>query len=204
MITAGDTTPSALNSIFYLLSKHPHIQEKLRSEILKYITDDNFTIKHISSCKYLQMYIKESLRILPPVAAPVPRRCVEPFVLAGSGVTIPEDSEVCYCTSTIHLNEKYWPNPEVFDPDRWDTDPCDPAPSDTPKPSRITWFPFIAGNRNCIGSQVAMLEMKTFLVMILRKYRVSFADPNYKPRIEPSWVTIYGDLNIHFTPIDTL
>eukprot|EP01126_Amoeba_proteus_P046760 TRINITY_DN5300_c0_g2_i18.p3 TRINITY_DN5300_c0_g2~~TRINITY_DN5300_c0_g2_i18.p3 ORF type:complete len:128 (-),score=16.56 TRINITY_DN5300_c0_g2_i18:387-770(-) len=97
MITAGDTTPSALNSIFYLLSKHPHIQEKLRSEILKYITDDNFTIKHISSCKYLQMYIKESLRILPPVAAPVPRRCVEPFVLAGSGVTIPED--VCFRSS---------------------------------------------------------------------------------------------------------
>eukprot|EP01126_Amoeba_proteus_P046756 TRINITY_DN5300_c0_g1_i21.p1 TRINITY_DN5300_c0_g1~~TRINITY_DN5300_c0_g1_i21.p1 ORF type:complete len:236 (+),score=35.96 TRINITY_DN5300_c0_g1_i21:313-1020(+) len=191
MITAGDTSPSALNSTLYLLAKHPHIQEKLRSEILKYITDDNFTINHISSCKYLKMCIKESLRIIPPVGAPIPRRCTEPVVF--SGYQIPTDSEVCYCTSTIHLNEKYWPNPEVFDPDRWD-------PAKSSERHTMAWFPFLSGNRNCIGASVAMLEMKIFLIMILRKYKLSFADPNYEPRISPSWVTTFGDFNVLFTP----
>eukprot|EP01126_Amoeba_proteus_P046753 TRINITY_DN5300_c0_g1_i10.p1 TRINITY_DN5300_c0_g1~~TRINITY_DN5300_c0_g1_i10.p1 ORF type:complete len:219 (+),score=34.03 TRINITY_DN5300_c0_g1_i10:1227-1883(+) len=78
MITAGDTSPSALNSTFYLLAKHPHVQDKLREEIMKNIKDDNFTINNISSCHYLKMCIKESLRILPPVATPTPRKCLEP------------------------------------------------------------------------------------------------------------------------------
>jgi len=193
MITAGDTTPNAVASTLYLLAIHPEIQTKLRKEITREITDlKTYTTMEISKCKYLGMVVKESLRVLPPVRAPVPRTTTEEMEF--SGIRIPAKSEVCYCAYATQMNERYWPNPKLFIPERWEE-----KNKDSIYP--MSYFPFLAGNRNCIGQSVAVLELKVLLIEVLSNYLVTLYDPNYKLSMINSWITSPDNLMLTFVPV---
>jgi len=191
MIIAGDTTSSAMTTIMYYLATYPQVQEKLRKEILLQISgDEDYTVNEVSKCDYLHMVIKEVLRVAPPVRAFVSRTSTED--LSFSGFKIPVGSQVCYCTIGVHHNEKYWEDPLTFKPERWEN-------KDSIHP--MAWFPFLGGNRNCIGQSMAMLEMKTTLIELLKRYTVSLGDPNYKLKWTVSWVSCPTDLALDFTPL---
>jgi cytochrome P450 len=68
MFIAGhDTTSTALSYELYVLGKHPHIQEKVLAEIEEKIPKDReATVEEIDSLEYMNMFIKESLRMYPP------------------------------------------------------------------------------------------------------------------------------------------
>jgi len=189
MIIAGDTTSGALTTLLYYLGLYPEVQEKLRKEIISATSQGSYSFAEISKCDYLHMVIKEALRICPPVRGVVPRCNTE--TLQFSGYDIPPGSEICYCTYAVHHNEKYWGDPSVFRPERWEN---------KGNLHSMAWFPFLGGNRNCIGQGMAVLELKTTLVELLRKYKVSL-DPNYKLKLTVSWVNCPTDLNVIFTPL---
>ncbi|KAG5900103.1 hypothetical protein JTB14_016072 [Gonioctena quinquepunctata] len=64
-----------------------------------------------------------------------------------------------------HTDEKYWPNPFKFDPDRF-------LPEEVAKRHPCAHVPFSHGPRNCIGPRYAMMAMKSLLSTVLRKYRI--------------------------------
>jgi len=118
LVPAGDTTPAAISWLFYYLAKYKDIQSKLRQVIFdKLGNQKDYTYDDIQSIDYLDCVVRETLRISPPVRAPIPRTLKKDIKMGD--YFLPKGSQVAYCAFTMHYNEKYWPNPTKFDPDRF-------------------------------------------------------------------------------------
>jgi cytochrome P450 len=83
---------------------------------------------------------------------------------------VEKDTVMLYSAYIIHRNPEFWPNPEKFDPSRWLGDP--------PKP--FTYLPFHGGPRLCLGMDMAFLEARVALVILLRKWKF-VPTPGFSP-----------------------
>ncbi|RIB24218.1 cytochrome P450 [Gigaspora rosea] len=102
MVAGHDTTAVALSSLLYLLAIHKDVQEKAREEVLR-VLGDNLTpsSEQHAALKYLNMVIRENLRLYPPVGAGTP---VSLFIYG------------------IQHSPKFWKNPEEFLPERFENE----------------------------------------------------------------------------------
>lgn len=100
-----------------------------------------YSVHQISSLFYLDLVVKESLRILPPVPM-ISRTLREDVVL--NGVNIPAKSEIVLMIYDLHHNPDVFPDPEKFIPERF-------LQENVEKRHRFAYVPFSAGVRNCVG-----------------------------------------------------
>jgi cytochrome P450 len=77
----------------------------------------------------------------------------------------------------MHRAERWFPDPTVFDPDRW----APAAHSDRP---RFAYIPFGAGHRVCVGASFANIELGLVLASLLARWRFRLR-PGFTPRIQP-------------------
>nr|XP_012313175.1 docosahexaenoic acid omega-hydroxylase CYP4F3-like isoform X3 [Aotus nancymaae] len=176
MFGGHDTTASGLSWVLYNLAKHPEYQERCRQEVqellkgrdLKEIEWDD-----LAQLPFLTMCLKESLRLHPPVPM-ISRRCIQDVVLPD-GRVLPKGNVCCISITGVHHNPSVWPDPEVYDPFRFN-------PENPQKRSPLAFIPFSAGNRNCIGQAFGMAEMKVVLALTLLHFRVlpDHAEPRRK------------------------
>jgi cytochrome P450 len=83
------------------------------------------------------------------------------------GYHIPPGSWIEVSIWGIHHSPAVWPEPDVFDPQRFDV-----APGQFPGGHRYAWMPFGAGPRACVGMQIAMLEIPIVIASILQAFIV--------------------------------
>ncbi|XP_053563158.1 LOW QUALITY PROTEIN: ultra-long-chain fatty acid omega-hydroxylase-like [Bombina bombina] len=167
MFEGHDTTASGLSWILYNLARHPEYQEKCREEIRELLSgkeNKHLDWDELSQLQFTTMCIKESLRLHPPVTA-VFRRCTEDIKLPD-GKVIPKGNTCLISIYGSHHNPTVWPNPEVYDPYRFDPDKFEER-------SSHAFIPFSAGPRNCIGQNFAMAEMRVVLAMTLLHFNVT-------------------------------
>ncbi|XP_041976002.1 cytochrome P450 4C1-like [Aricia agestis] len=166
LIAGTDTSALATSYTLLLLAKYPKIQEKAYQEILEVFqgSDRPVVKEDLLKLKYVEMVIKESMRLYPPV--PFIVRKIETELPLSSGKILPANSGGVISIWGVHRDPKYWgPDAEHFNPDRFATEqvrtqhPC-------------LFMPFSTGIRNCLGTQYAMLAIKTTLATILRKYKI--------------------------------
>lgn len=123
-----------------MLAIHQDCQEKAYQEIREIInsTDTDITLKELNSLKYLDLCIKESLRIFSTV--PMIGRCPsEPFVL--NGIEIPAGVPIMIGIRQLHRKKEYWGEDALqFEPERFRDFKDNGA-----------YLPFSMGQRNCIG-----------------------------------------------------
>ncbi|KAJ5121706.1 Cytochrome P450 E-class CYP52 [Penicillium atrosanguineum] len=170
LLAGRDTTASLLSWTILLLSRHPHIFARLRSDILEQFgTHDqprNMNFATLKSCQYLQYFLKETLRLYPVV--PFNRRCAtrDTTLPRGGGedgtspIYIRKGRTVMYGTYVLHRRKDIWgQDAEIFNPDRW-------------ADRKVTWeyIPFNGGPRTCIGQQFALMRSSYVLVRLLQKF----------------------------------
>jgi cytochrome P450 len=109
------------------------------------------------------MVFAEAMRLYPPAWA-ITRLVVEPHTL--DGIELPAGSIAIMCPYIIHRNPKFYPDPERFDPDRWTPEAKEQRP-------RLSYFPFGAGPRICIGERFAWMEGILLLATIGQKWRMT-------------------------------
>lgn len=116
--------------------------------------------------KYLERCIKEGLRLYP--AVPKVGRILNDDVQLDE-YKVPKGCVIGIQIFFLHRDERFFPDPEKFDPDRF-------LPENTHGRHPFAYIPFSAGHRNCIGQKFALNEEKSVLSSIFRNYRVTSVD----------------------------
>ena len=164
MLAGQDSVGAAVAFTIFLLAQHPECQEKCEEEIQRIFGGDNRapTMQDLRDMRYMEMCIKESLRLYPSVPL-IARKLGEDVHL--SKFTLPKGSNVFICPYATHRLEHIYPDPEKFDPERF-------APENAEKRHTYAFLPFSAGPRYCIGNRFAIMEMKTVISRLLRSYYI--------------------------------
>lgn len=158
--------------MLYNLALHPEIQQKVFDEVRALVGDDlskTVTMQELNNMNYLELVIKETLRLFPSV--PFFGRRVSEESTFGD-VTIPENTSVIIAPYFLGRDPKIFPNPLKFDPSRFDVE------TNNEKNNPYAYVPFSAGSRNCVGQKFAMLEMKSLTSKIVRNFVLTIAKEN--------------------------
>jgi len=174
LLAGHDTTALTLTYSWYLLSQHPTVEARLHEELDEQLGGDPPTVADIPALDLVGRVIDESMRLYPPIYA-LFRDLAEPVTFGG--YTVPEDATIMLSQWAMHRSERFWDDPEQFDPDRWAGD------DDRP---RFAYFPFGAGPRHCIGKHLAELEAKLILARTAQEYRLEHTrdgEPDLQPTL---------------------
>ncbi|XP_063598457.1 cytochrome P450 3A29-like [Penaeus indicus] len=162
-----ETTANSLTYTTYLLAQHPEVQDKVYQELQDVIKDanTNLTYEQVHKLTYLDQVFSEALRLYPPVVTFLTREAAEDMQIGD--VLIPKDMNVLVPIWLLQRDPEQWTDPEKFDPDRFSPEA---KANSTRHP--MSYIPFGAGPRNCVGMRFAQLEAKLTLARVLLNYRL--------------------------------
>lgn len=172
LIAGHETTASALAWTFYMLAKNPEVERKLRLEIDTVLQGRLPKFSDLKQLKYCKWTMLETLRLIPSgwLFSRTPQRDDEVL-----GYRIPKGSSVSICPYTLHRRKEFWPNPEVFDPERF-------SPEVAQTRSPYSFLGFGAGPRACIGGGFSQVEGVLLLAATLQRYVLELVpDQDVKP-----------------------
>jgi cytochrome P450 family 4 len=143
MFEGHDTVTSALSFALYSLSRNSRVQKKVYEEVTRIVGEDCSifpTYQQLSEMKYVELCIKETLRLFPPV--PMYGRNLDEDVLIDENTTIPAGSNFNLMIFHTNKDPKYFPNPNDFIPERFNDE-------NEKSENHFVYVPFSAGARNC-------------------------------------------------------
>jgi cytochrome P450 len=169
LLFAGhDTTTSTIAFMFYELSHHPWIAERIVTEQHELLRDGAPNADQLMSGELteLEMTFEETLRKYPP-AWIGPRKSVEPFEFEGH--TVPANAYVDYCSWASHHLPDVFGEPDAFRPERF-------APEAKAAIPKGAYIPFGGGSRTCIGMRFGQLEVRTIATLILSRFSLELPE----------------------------
>ncbi|KAH8831094.1 cytochrome P450 [Flagelloscypha sp. PMI_526] len=195
LIAGRDTTASTLTVAIYMLAQHPHVLERLRSEILEKLgTSRRPTFDVFRDMKYLRAVLNETLRLYPVVPfnlkttidAQLWPNMQDPHAKPWY---IPAGAQLPQIFTVLHRRKDLWgPDALDFDPDRF----IDDRLKKYLIPNPFIFVPFNAGPRICLGQQFAYHEASYFLVRLLQNFSSISLAPDSQPpasRAPEDWKT---------------
>ncbi|KAI7815058.1 cytochrome p450 [Rhyzopertha dominica] len=188
---------SVSRSCSWLITK-TYRQDKVYDEIIEVLgTSDCLpTYQQLQQLQYLEMCLKESLRLYPSV--PFISRTTSTEVMTPSGYLIPAGVDVHIHIYDLHRNPEVFKDPERFDPDRF-------LPENTAGRHPFAYLPFSGGPRNCIGQKFALLELKAAISSVIRKFVLEAVDtPTTITYIQELMLRSKNGIKIGFKIRDTI
>ncbi|XP_026324740.1 cytochrome P450 9e2-like [Hyposmocoma kahamanoa] len=168
-VAGYDTTANLINYFLYEMAANPEAQQRLQQEIDTMPGGEDVDLYEVvQELEYLEMCTSEVLRLWPLVGS-ADRRSVQTYdfgpTYPGSQdrLVAPPGIHVWLPLYSLHRDERYWTNPDVFDPERFTS-------RNKAKIVPYTYLPFGTGPRHCIGSRFAVLAAKVFLTGFFKKY----------------------------------
>ena len=162
LFSAGhDPLAMTLTWMFVVLATDNAVAQKVKQEIEQNTTPLSSDI--LGEHPYLLQCIKEVLRLYPPFYV-FTRRVISPIEVPSIG-TLPSGLTLGFSPYAIHRNEQFFPDPERFDPERWSLE------NEANRP-RYSYLPFGAGPHQCLGMHLAMLQLQTIIITIIRHWGI--------------------------------
>lgn len=155
------TLTSALASLCLLLAQHPEVLRRCREEQKTYDPEGTLDAEAIKRMPYLDQVIQEVLRLIPPVGGGF-RKVLH--TCEFNGYQFPEGWNIIYEISQTHQSDSLYAHPGQFNPDRFNPDQS----QDQRQP--FGYIPFGGGIRECLGKELARLEMKLFAAHLICDY----------------------------------
>ena len=156
----GGYNPSgmALYWTIFLLSQHPEKLLKVIEELNRAVKEDVPTEQEVESLPYLEGTLKEAMRLF-PAGTWTGRLAMQDFSLDSHSFS--KGTWVMMSPYITHRIPEVFPEPYRFQPERWLSI----------HPTAYEFMPFSAGPRYCIGTSLAMMQLKIALTMLLKKFR---------------------------------
>ncbi len=179
LIAGHETTSGLLSFAAYFLLRHPDVLEKARAEVDEVFGRDHRqlpTYRQTVELRYVKQVLNESLRLWPtaPMFALFPK---EGDTTLGGRYEVSKRDGLAVLAPMLHRDKKVWgPDPEAFDPDRFEPEREAALPPNAFKP-------FGNGQRACIGRQFAMHEAALALGLVLQRFEL-LDDPDYELQIK--------------------
>jgi cytochrome P450 len=177
-VAGHETTVNAIAWAVYELGKNADIYAKAKAEVQTVIGDRKASFDDVMRMPYLANIINETMRLYPPAYA-IPRISLEDDEILG--YRIPKKTNIMLNVFAIHRHPKYWEEPLVFRPERFEN-------IDLKGDRKYTFFPFGGGPRICIGNNFALMEMTLVLAVLLQC--TDFAHDITKPIKEDLFLTL--------------
>ncbi|XP_026831300.1 cytochrome P450 4C1-like isoform X2 [Ooceraea biroi] len=194
MFEGHDTVSMALTFTILLLAEHKDVQDRVRNEVNAVMEENGgkLTMTALQNLPYLERCLKETMRLYPSVYL-ITRKLAEDVMLQS--YLVPAGANVIIDIVHLHQNPDFWPNPEVFDPDRF-------LPELVQNRHPFAYLPFSAGSRNCIGQRFAMMEMKTVIGTLVHNFNLEPIDHLKDVRCSADIIIRIGQpIRVKFVPI---
>jgi cytochrome P450 len=164
MMAAHDTITSSASSLVMLLGRNPEWQEKLRDEMNSIgVNGEDLPYEKINDLVLTDYAFKEALRMVPPVPS-LPRRAVKDFKFGG--YDFKAGTYIGVSPSFTHQMAEYWPDPDSFDPMRFE-------PEQVAARHKYAWVPFGGGAHMCLGLHFAYMQIKILMWHLLRSSSIA-------------------------------
>lgn len=173
LFAAQETSAVALFWSLYLLAGHPDVRTKLERELDDALAGRLPVAADLAALPYTLQVVKESMRLYPPAARQF-RVTVRDTTLAGHPVSA--GTTVSLCHYVLHRSPASFPKADRFVPERF-------APN-APPHHPLSYLPFGAGERICLGRHYAMQEIHLLLAMLVSRFRFTF------PEVVPPWLAV--------------
>lgn len=187
LFAGHDTTALTINWTLFHLGLHPEEQSRLRDEICTELEPNQIVqLNDLDRLNYLDCFVKECLRLHPPV--PLIGRAISKEFSVGKH-TIPKDTMLYVLIDQLHLDERNFVSAQKFMPERF--------MQGTPP---MSYMPFSAGPRNCIGKKFALVLIKILIVKVIQNYVIHSdmsldqVETTYNIVLKPK-----NDLKVRFT-----
>ncbi|KJL36054.1 Epi-isozizaene 5-monooxygenase/(E)-beta-farnesene synthase [Microbacterium ginsengisoli] len=163
MVAGHETTANAIAFCLWQLSSRPDLAERIRAEVDE--AGDASWLDPRGRLPFTRRVVQETIRLFPP--AWVFGRSLDAPIAFGGFEASPGDV-VGVSPWVIHRSARWYDEPTVFDPDRWE---CRPGGL------RYDFVPFGAGPRGCIGEQFAWIEATLIVAMLTRALDITVTRP---------------------------
>lgn len=179
LLMAGhETTANWMTWTLYLLSQHRDAEARLHEELERVLGERSATVHDVPRLEYTRRVLAESMRLYPP-AWTLERRALADFEVRGHSIRA--GALVLLPQFLVHRDERWWPEPTRFNPDRW-------TPESDASRRKFTYFPFGAGTRVCIGENFAWQEAMIVLATLARSWTMEYASS--EPPVPDAQVTL--------------
>jgi cytochrome P450 len=173
-LAGHETTANALTWTWYLLSLHARVESKLHAELDDVLKGQVPTIGQLPHLRYAEQVLSESMRLYPP-AWIIGRRALQDCELPSC--RIPAGALVLLCQYLMHRDERFFPDPSRFDPERW-------TPKAKATRPKFSYFPFGGGSRQCIGESFAWMEGLLVIATLAQRWRLRVV-PGHPVALQP-------------------
>lgn len=161
-LAGHETTALGLSWVFHFLAGSPEKEAKLHQELDQVLGDRVPTAEDLDRLPYTSAVIMESLRLCPPFYI-LPRVAAEE-VHAG-GWDIPAGAELVLWVFLAHRDERWFPRPYDFEPERF-------LPDGPGAAHPHAYLPFGLGQRTCLGRHFATVELQVVIARVAQRFKL--------------------------------
>ena len=173
-LAGHETTANALTWTWYLLSQNPEVEARLHAELEQVLGGRLPTAEDSERLPYTRKVLSEAMRLYPP-AWIIGRQALEDYAI--DDLVIPAGATVLMSQWVMHHDQRFFPDPNRFDPERWTPEAMAARP-------RFSYFPFGGGPRLCIGEPFAWMEGALLLAALAQRWQLRL-DPNQRIGLLP-------------------